>query len=158
MFLRLLALFIIVPVIEMIALIFIGSWLGAIQTTLIIVITAVVGAWLTRREGLGVIEKLKRDLAKGMPPASHIAEGLLILAGGLLLLTPGVFTDICGFLLTIPWTRKRIAPALIRALSRHFLPSDEQSSKWRVAFDAKISTPEKESTKSPAKPFDHPVA
>ena len=158
MFLKLVGLFIVVPLVEMIVLIFVGSNLGVIPTTALIVTTAVVGAWLTKREGLGILTQLQQDLAQGIPPASRIAEGALILAGGLLLLTPGIFTDITGFLLTIPWTRRRIAPALLRALSSQFMSSDPQSRKqWHVQFDAKLSTPPSESTKSPPEPFDHPV-
>ena len=158
MFFKLVGVFIIVPLVEMILLIFIGSNLGVIPTTLLIVTTAVVGAWLTKREGLGILTKLQQDLAQGIPPASRIAEGALILAGGLLLLTPGIFTDIAGFLLTIPWTRRRIAPALLRALSRQFMNGDPATRKnWHVEFDAKLSTPQAESTKSSPEPFDHPV-
>ena len=158
MFFKLVGLFIVVPLVEMVLLVFIGSNLGVLPTTALIVTTAVVGAWLTKREGLGILAKLQQDLAKGIPPASRIAEGALILAGGLLLLTPGIFTDITGFLLTIPWTRRRIAPVLLRFLSQQFMSGNAESRRnWHVAFDAKLSTPPTESTKSSPDPFDHPV-
>jgi UPF0716 protein FxsA len=159
MFLKLAALFILVPTIELVVLIFIGASLGPVPTTLIIIATGLLGTWLAKREGTGVLNKLKRDIEKGVPPAAHITEGVLILAGGLLLLTPGVFTDLTGFMLIVPWTRTMLAPVILRAVASRFVPGGTSSATaWRVDFGAQKSTQKPESTKPPVDPFDHPVA
>jgi UPF0716 protein FxsA len=157
MFLKLLALFIFVPTIELIFLIFVGTQMGLVPTTLLIITTGVLGTWLTKREGLGVLRRLRTDLKGGMPPAQGLTEGALILAGGLLLLTPGIFTDIAGFTFIIPWTRRRIAPALLRYLAARFAPGTINTDKWRVHFNAKSSTPNDQASTSAPDPFDHPI-
>ena len=159
MFLRLAALFILVPTVELSALLFIGAYFGPLPTTLLIVATGLVGTWLTKREGLGVLHTLKRDLEKGLPPAGRITEGVMILAGGLLLLTPGVFTDLFGFLLIVPWSRTRLAPILLRSVAQRFASGGPDTVKtWTVNLGAKSSTPAPEPTKPPTDKFDHPVA
>lgn len=159
MFLRLAALFILVPTIELSVLLFIGAYFGPLPTTLLIVATGLFGTWLTKREGLGVLRTLQRDLEKGVPPAGRITEGVMILAGGLLLLTPGVFTDILGFSLIIPWSRTRLAPVLLRSVAKRFVSGGSNTvNSWTVNLNAKNSTPTPEPTKPPNDKFDHPVA
>ena len=158
MFLKLLALFLIVPTVELILLIVVGTQMGILPTTLLIVTTGVTGTWLTRREGLGVLRKLRSDLQRGLPPANGLVEGAMILAGGLLLLTPGILTDIVGFTLIIPWSRRWIAPAILRYVTTRFLAGNANSDAWRVHFEAKSSTPGSDSGNPPDVPFDHPIA
>jgi UPF0716 protein FxsA len=117
---RLLLLFTLIPALELYLLLQIGAWLGPTATVLIILTTGVAGAWLAKREGLGVLSTLMADLQRGMPPGERLMEGALVVAGGLLLITPGVFTDIMGFLLIAPWSRRRIAPVALAALARRF--------------------------------------
>ena len=158
MFLKLAALFILVPTIELSVLLFIGAYFGPLPTTLLIIATGLFGTWLTKREGLGVLQTLKRDLEKGVPPAHRITEGVMILAGGLLL-TPGVFTDLFGFALIIPWTRTRLAPIILRSLAQRFGTGNASSiNSWTVNINAKTSTSPAESTKPANDKFDHPVA
>jgi UPF0716 protein FxsA len=109
MFLRLLLLMTVVPALELFLLIKIGETIGAMETVLIILFTGTVGAALAKREGLGVLQKLQQDAQEGIPPATRLVEGLLVLIGGVLLITPGVLTDISGFLLIIPVSRRLIA-------------------------------------------------
>ena len=116
----LLALFTIVPAVELFVLLQIGSVLGPTQTFLIILITGVVGAWLAKREGLGVLSRLQGELQHGLPPTDRLVEAALVAVGGLLLVTPGVFTDLTGFLLIFPWTRRFITPRLMRWVARRF--------------------------------------
>ena len=159
MFLKLAALFILVPTIELSVLLFIGAYFGPLPTTLLIIATGLFGTWLTKREGLGVLQTLKRDLEKGVPPAHRITEGVMILAGGLLLLTPGVFTDLFGFALITPWTRTRLAPIILRSLAQRFGTGNASSiNSWTVNINAKTSTSPAESTKPANDKFDHPVA
>ncbi|MEZ4318995.1 MAG: FxsA family protein [Myxococcota bacterium] len=114
---RLLLAFTIIPALELALLLQIGSWIGPWQTFLIVVVTGTVGAWLAKREGLGVLASLSEELRSGLPPGSRIAEGVLVFAGGLLLLTPGVLTDLAGFLFILPPTRRWLAPRVVQAVA-----------------------------------------
>jgi UPF0716 protein FxsA len=114
---RLVLLFTVVPALELALLLQIGAWLGPWQTFAIVVVTGTVGAWLAKREGFGVMRQLREELSEGIPPGSRIAEGVLVFAGGLLLVTPGVMTDIAGFLFIAPPTRRWLAPRVVRAIT-----------------------------------------
>ena len=108
MFIRLLAVFIIIPLVELIILIKVGSYIGLWPTILIVVLTGVVGAALARYQGFLIINKIRADVSSGRVPARELIDGLLVLIGGIVLLTPGFLTDICGFILLIPFTRNLI--------------------------------------------------
>ncbi len=120
MMLRLLLLFTIVPAVELFLLLQLGSWLGPTATFLIILLTGVLGAALAKREGLGVLRELQGELQQGLPPGSRLMEGVLVVVGGLLLVTPGVFTDLTGFLLIFPWSRRWLAPRVLKYLASRF--------------------------------------
>lgn len=113
------ALFIVVPTVELFLLLQLGSWLGPAATFALVVITGVVGGWLAKREGLGVLADLQRELGRGLPPGDRLVEGGMVLVGGLLLITPGVMTDLIGFLLIVPATRRVLAPRLLGWIGRH---------------------------------------
>ena len=106
MFLKLLLLFIITPVLEMAVLIEVGKRIGTLQTIGIIVITGIIGASLAKSQGLRIYRNISNSLHQGKLPHNQLIEGLLILLGGALLITPGILTDIAGFILVLPWTRK----------------------------------------------------
>lgn len=109
----------VVPAVELYLLIQLGAWMGALETVLLIVVTGLVGATLAKREGLGVLRQLQDDAKKGLPPADRMVEGLMVLVGGVLLMTPGVLTDVTGFALILPFTRRPVAPIIKRwALKR----------------------------------------
>ena len=112
MFFRLLLAFTITPAVELYLLIRLGEWMGAAETVALIVFTGIVGAHLARREGFSVLRKLQEESRRGFPSGDRMVEGVLVLAGGLLLLTPGVITDLLGFSLIIPFTRRWLAPRL----------------------------------------------
>ena len=105
MFGYLILLFTLVPAIELMLLIEVGGAIGAGNTILIIVFTGVLGAYLARLQGFLVFQKIQNDLNRGVMPNSEMIDGLMILVGGIVLLTPGFITDALGFLLLIPWTR-----------------------------------------------------
>lgn len=117
---RLLLLFTVVPAVELFLLLQLGAALGPLTTFLIILLTGLLGASLAKREGLGLLLQLQRELERGLPPGTRLMEGALVVAGGLLLITPGVFTDLAGFLLIFPWSRRRIAPRALSALTSRF--------------------------------------
>lgn len=102
----LLVLFVIVPVVEIFFLIQVGSIIGAFSTILLILATAIVGAYLLRQQGLSTLSRFQKNLSSGNLPAQEIIEGVLLAIGGALLMTPGFVTDAMGFFCLIPFTRK----------------------------------------------------
>ncbi len=117
MLLRLILLFTVVPAVELFLLLQLGAWLGPTTTFLLILLTGLLGAFLAKREGLGVLRDLQGELNSGLPPGDRLMEGVLVVVGGLLLITPGVFTDLTGFLLIAPPTRRYIAPRALKAIT-----------------------------------------
>ena len=113
MLFRLILVFTIVPLIELAILIYLGTIIGALYTILIVVVTGILGAVMTRYQGMVTLSKIRSNIENGIIPANELFDGALILAGGLLLLTPGIITDILGFALLVPYTRR-----LVRRLSR----------------------------------------
>lgn len=105
MFIKLLTIFIVVPVMELYILIETGRLIGVGATVGLIVLTGFAGAWLARSQGLEILQKIQHDTANGQMPAQTLIDGALVLVGGLLLLTPGFFTDALGFSFLIPLTR-----------------------------------------------------
>jgi UPF0716 protein FxsA len=105
---RLLLLFVVVPLIELAILIRIGNWLGFWPTIGLVIATGTFGAFLARSQGGRVLREIRTDLGGGRVPAAHLVDGLLILVGGALLLTPGLLTDVVGLLLLLPFTRNRL--------------------------------------------------
>ncbi len=105
---RLILIFIIVPLIEILLLIEIGSRIGAFNTILIIVLTGILGASMMRHQGFTIIRNIQRDLSQGHMPTGELINGALVLVGGIVLLTPGFFTDAVGFILLVPTTRALI--------------------------------------------------
>jgi UPF0716 protein FxsA len=102
---RALLLFILVPLLELYILIKIGGYLGAFQTIALVVITALFGIVLARFEGLRTLQQIRQNLAQGIVPAEEMVDGVLIFVGGILLIIPGVLTDLFALVLLIPYTR-----------------------------------------------------
>lgn len=105
MFIKLLIIFVFVPVLELYILIEAGQTIGIAATIGLIMATGVAGAWLARSQGLEILRKIQEETSRGQMPAVTLIDGALILVGGLLLLTPGFFTDALGFSFLIPLTR-----------------------------------------------------
>ena len=108
MFFYLLLLFTLLPMTELVLLIKIGSHIGLLNAILIVIATGISGASLARWQGLTVIKEVQSQLSVGIMPKEEILDGIIILAGGLLLLTPGLITDFIGLVAIIPITRKWI--------------------------------------------------
>jgi UPF0716 protein FxsA len=104
--LRLFLLFAIVPVIEVWLIIKVGRVIGPLPTVAILLAISLSGAWLARSQGFRVIAAIRNELAAGRLPAAHILDGAFVLAGGILLLTPGFFTDLVGLVLLFPPSRR----------------------------------------------------
>jgi len=108
MFGRLLALFTVVPLLELYLLIKIGQVIGALPTVLIVVGTGIAGASLARQQGAKVWWQIQREMEIGRFPADRMIDGLLLLVAGAVLITPGILTDLLGFAILIPFTRAPI--------------------------------------------------
>ena len=105
MLLKLFLAFTIIPVLEIYLLIKLGTFLGALNTVVIVILTGILGAYLARLEGLHTMIKVREGLNRGEMPAEGMLDALLILVAGIVLLTPGFLTDIAGLLILIPQTR-----------------------------------------------------
>ncbi len=120
MFPQLLLLFIAVPLIEVLILIQLGSLFGFWPTIFLVIGTGFIGAYLAKLYGLTIWYKIQEDLAAGRMPADKLIDGLLVLIGGVVLLTPGLLTDILGIMLLVPITRnffKRFAKSKFKTMS-----------------------------------------
>lgn len=123
LFQRLLLLFIIIPIIEIYLLISVGRIIGVLPTIALVILTAILGTYLLRAQGLATLHKLQAVLAEGQSPTETLLEGILLLIGGALLLTPGFFTDAVGFACLLPGSRH----ALVHWLGRHIQPVTVQT-------------------------------
>ncbi|OMF35897.1 membrane protein FxsA [Paenibacillus sp. FSL H8-0548] len=101
----LLAVFIVVPIIEIWGMFQVGSWIGGWNTFFILIIMGLAGAYLARAEGRKVWGEAQRQMQAGQIPGQSLLDGLCVLAGGILLLMPGFLSDIIGITLLIPITR-----------------------------------------------------
>lgn len=116
MFRRLLLLFILVPIAELALLIQVGRWIGLWPTLALIAGTGILGAALASREGLRAWHAFQLDMLQGRIPGRPILDGLSIFAGGALLLTPGLATDLMGFALLARPTRRWLQNRLMNRL------------------------------------------
>ena len=114
----LLLLFIVVPLIELYLLLFLGTFIGFWPTVAIVLVTGTLGAALAKREGLRVWHSYRDALAQGRLPDEGIVGGLLVLLGGALLITPGMLTDLCGFFLLVPSTRRLLATKIQAVIAK----------------------------------------
>ncbi|MBS4024813.1 MAG: FxsA family protein [Clostridia bacterium] len=113
---KLLILFIVVPIIELVLLIEIGRIIGTFYTIGLIFATGIIGVFLAKTQGFLVLRNIRLSLARGEMPGQHLIDGLLIFAGGMALLTPGLLTDLLGLSLLFPVTRGFYRNLLIKKL------------------------------------------
>ena len=102
------AIFVAVPILEIALFIQVGGFIGLWPTLLIVVLTAMLGTFLVKRQGLAELRRLQASLDRLSDPTRPLAHGAMILASGLLLLTPGFFTDAMGFALLVPGVRDAV--------------------------------------------------
>jgi UPF0716 protein FxsA len=131
---RLILLFTIVPLAELYILIKIGSHIGGFNTILLVVMTAVLGAWLARLQGLRTLQQIQLSLSQGQIPAEELIDGVLILVGGILLLTPGVLTDLFALVLLFSYTRTYFKRWLRRRFDRMVASRDVRLHYHRGGF------------------------
>jgi UPF0716 protein FxsA len=116
--LLLLVAFVVVPIVEIWVIVQVGQAIGIVPTLVLLLADAVLGTWLFRREGRRAWTALREAIAAHRVPAKEVADGAVVVVGGALLLTPGVFTDVLGVLCLLPPTRavlRRALTGLVRA-------------------------------------------
>ncbi|MGM0864209.1 MAG: FxsA family protein [Bacillota bacterium] len=113
-----LLLLIIVPAFEIGLLVLSGQAIGLVPTVLLIITTGILGAYLAKKQGMETLRKAQQDMQYGQLPGNAIIDGLCILVGGVVLLTPGFITDATGFLLLLPPTRKMFKPFIYKLFKR----------------------------------------
>lgn len=114
------ALFLLVPIIEIVGFIQIGSLIGLWPTIGIVILTAIAGSILLRHQGMAVLFQTQSKLAEGKVPLDQMIDGICLAMAGALLLTPGFFTDIFGFLLFIPPFRRGLVKTFFK---KYILPN-----------------------------------
>jgi UPF0716 protein FxsA len=110
-------LFLVVPIVELYVIIQVGREIGALNTIGLLLLISVVGAWLAKREGMGVWRRLNQQVNAGKVPGAELIDAFLILLAGALLLTPGFISDVLAIFLLIPPTRALVR----RVLRRRFM-------------------------------------
>lgn len=128
-------LFVSIPIVEIALFIQVGGWLGLWPTLAIVILTAILGTILVRAQGLSAMGQIQTNLQKFQDPTESLAHGAMILASGLLLLTPGFFTDAVGFALLIPpvrltlfqWLRSKVRVQSFAHNSPHQKPHPANS-------------------------------
>ena len=115
---RLALLFVVVPIIELMLLIQLGQFIGLMPTLALVVATGIGGATMARAEGLRVLFQFQEELAQGRLPGQAMLDGASILVGGAFLLTPGILTDLLGFSLLFPLSRRWIQRRLRERLEQ----------------------------------------
>jgi UPF0716 protein FxsA len=106
--------FIVVPIAELYVLWQIGSAIGILPTIALLILDSVLGAWLMRSQGRAAWLRFNRALAEGRVPGREVIDGVLVIFGGALLLTPGFLSDFLGLLLLLPPTRAIVRHVLVR--------------------------------------------
>jgi UPF0716 protein FxsA len=114
----LVALFIVIPLVEIAVIIQVGDWLGIVNTIGLLILVSVVGAWLVKWQGLGALRRIGEQRQAGQVPAAAVFDGALILVAGALLLFPGFVTDVFGLLLLLPPVRAGVRAFLRRRYMR----------------------------------------
>ena len=113
MFIKLFILFITVPIFELVVLLNAAEHIGPWPTFLLVIVTGIAGAYLAKSQGLDLLQRIQAATNQGELPAQELIDGVFVLAGGLLLLTPGLVTDLIGFICLTPWSRAPLKRYLI---------------------------------------------
>ena len=116
-------LFVVVPFVELYVILQVGHAIGVLNTLVLLLLVSITGAWLVKREGMGVLRRAQLQMQAGRVPGTELIDGALILFAGALLLTPGFVSDIVGVLLLLPPVR-----FALRGVARRRLAS-------RIAID-----------------------
>lgn len=111
-------LFLVVPLAELYVIIQVGQAFGALNTIALLIIISATGAWLVKREGMSVWRRFQRQVESGAVPGKEIADGVMILFAGALLMSPGFLTDLLGIALLLPPVRAVIRGVLMKQAAK----------------------------------------
>lgn len=131
-------LFLVLPLLEVYVLVQVGQALGAGWTILLLVASAVLGAWLVRREGARAWRMLGEALGEGRMPTRELADGALVLLGGLLLVLPGFVSDVAGLLLVLSPTRAVARVGLLALVGRRVVVGAGQAQRPGPGTDGPV--------------------
>ena len=159
--LLLVALFIAVPIAELYVIVaVVGDAIGLLPTLLLLVVDSILGSLLLRSQGRAVWRRFREATAAGRVPHAEVLDGMLVVFGGALLLTPGFLTDIVGLLLLIPPTRTIARRLVGRALAQRLIvgvvgasrrgPAGERPSPGRMPYDVEGTATEAEQPAQPS--------
>ncbi|MBF0447617.1 MAG: FxsA family protein [Magnetococcales bacterium] len=163
MFRLLLFLFIAIPILEIYILIQVGEKIGLLSTLLTIICTALVGASLVRHEGIKTLYNLQEKLNRQEMPGQELADGALLLLAGVLLVTPGFFTDGVGFFLAFPWSRALLRNGIVGLIGQnvhggrfthHGHPNTGDNQTIDGEFHRHSDDPPPEKAPDPSKPLE----
>ena len=129
------ALFVVLPILEIYVIIQVGQEIGALWTVLLLIFESVLGAWIVKREGGRAWQALNVALNTGRMPGRELADGALILVGGTLLLTPGFVTDFFGFFFVLPFTRPLARKILGWAVGKRIVVRSGFARRRRGVYD-----------------------
>lgn len=135
---RLFLLFLIVPLIEIALFIQVGGIIGLWWTLAIVILTAALGTFLVRSQGLAVMEQLRGSFENLNDPTEPLAHGAMVLFSGALLLTPGFFTDAVGFALMVPGIRGKIYQFVRARVTVQSVQYGPQSGQTKESADSSV--------------------
>lgn len=118
MIFKLFLLFTLIPIIELMILIDLGTSIGLAPTLGVVILTGALGAWAARTQGFYALSRIQAEMAAGRLPGAEMVEGAMVLVGGVLLLTPGLLTDAAGFALMVPAVRAAVRGWLMRKFEK----------------------------------------
>ncbi len=148
MFYKMLIIFAVVPLIELMILIRVGQSFGIIPTIILVGGTGVLGITIAKMQGLLVLDSIKRSMQQGDIPAQNIVEGLLVLIGAAMLLTPGLITDAAGFLFILPLTRPALAGLAQKIFGRYITTGEFSGSGFSFHSKSTGNSQENDSSRS----------
>ena len=114
--------FFLILFIEIVSFYYIGGTIGWMESIWWVLMSGILGVTMTRRQSISMLQKLVADVQKKQPPEQKITEGVLLLGGGICLITPGFFTDGIGLFLMVPAFRQAITPGLHRKIAKKINP------------------------------------
>jgi UPF0716 protein FxsA len=116
------ALLIVVPIVELFVFVQVAQWIGALEALALLVAVSILGAWVVKVQGVGVLRRINEDFTNRRVPAVPLVDGAMLLVAGTLLLVPGFLTDLVGLVLLVPVARVGIRNGLISRWTRKYLP------------------------------------
>ena len=116
MFAVLAVVFLVVPIVEIYVMLQVSGAIGVPETILLLIVISVVGAWLAKMAGLGVLNRLQRTVRAGKLPSAELVDGALVLLAGALMITPGFISDCLAILLLLPPSRAVVRGVVLRRL------------------------------------------